>query len=244
VTELWYDETGEGSPVVLLHQGVVDSRIWAPVVPSLSEQHRVVRYDQRGFGRSPLPDGPYSVVDDLVSVLDAAGVDRAALVAASRGGNIALTAALDRPERVSALALLGSGLPGHQWSVDWTPEQIARWEAVEAAEDYEGMAELDMEAWAPMGADDELRAMFVENALGSNSEHSTTDQRVAGRLGEIAAPTLVVTGGRDVPGINDVGEILAREIPGARHAVLEEADHMIPWRAPEELSHLIINFLD
>ena len=106
------------------------------------------------------------------------------------------------------------------------------------------MAELDMEVWAPMGADAELRAMFVENAVGSNSEHTTTDEPVAGRLGHIAAPTLVVTGRRDVPGINDVGEILGREIPGARHAVIDEADHMIPWRTPEELSHLIIDFLD
>jgi 3-oxoadipate enol-lactonase len=243
VTDLWYDEAGTGSPVVLLHEGVVDSRIWAPVVPLLAERHRVVRYDQRGFGRSPLPDGPYSVVDDLVSVLDATAIDRAALVGASRGGNISLATSLDRPERVSALVLLGSGLPGHEWKVEWTPEQIARWEDAEAADDYEAMAELDIEAWAPMGTDDELRAMFVENAVGSNSEHATTDQPAAGRLGGIAAPTLVVTGGRDVQGINEVGEILAREIPGARQAVIEEADHMIPWRAPEELSHLIIDFL-
>jgi 3-oxoadipate enol-lactonase len=244
VSELWYDETGEGAPVVLLHEGVVDSRIWGPVVPLLAEQHRVVRYDQRGFGRSPMPDGPYSVVDDLVSVLDAADIDRAALVGASRGGNIALTAALERPERVAALALLGSGLPGHELEVDWTPDQIARWEAAEEADDYEAMAELDIEAWAPMGADDELRAMFVENAVGSNSEHATTDQPAAGRLSGIAAPTLVVTGGRDVRAINEIGELLAREIPQARLAVIEEADHMIPWRAPEELSHLLIDFLD
>jgi pimeloyl-ACP methyl ester carboxylesterase len=245
MTELWYDESGEGSPVVLLHEGVVDSRIWEPVVPLLAERHRVVRYDQRGFGRSPMPDGPYSVVDDLVSVLDAAEIDRAALVACSRGGGIALTAAVERPERVSALVLVGSGLPGYGVQiVDWSPEQIARWEKADAADDFEAMAELDMEAWAPMGVDAELRAMFVENAVGSNGEHATTDEPVAERVGEIAAPTLVITGGRDVPGINQVGDLLARRIPGARQAVIEEADHMIPWRSPEELSHLILDFID
>jgi 3-oxoadipate enol-lactonase len=243
VSELWYDETGEGSPVVLLHEGVVDSRIWDPVVPLLAGRHRVIRYDQRGFGRSPLPDGPYSLVGDLISVLDAGGVDRAALVGCSRGGGIALTAAAERPERVSALVLAGSALPGHRLEVNWTEEQIARWEAADAAQDFEAMAELDMEAWAPMGADPELRAMFVENAVGSNSEETTTDQPVADRIRSIAAPTLVITGSRDVPAINDVGALLAREIPGARQAVIEEADHMIPWRTPEELSHLIIGFL-
>lgn len=243
MTELWYDETGGGPPVLLLHEGVVDSRIWAPVVPLLAERHRVIRYDQRGFGRSPMPDGPYSVADDLISVLDATDVDQAALVGASRGGGIALTAAVERPERVSALVLAGSNLPGHPLDVDWSPEQIARWEAAEAAEDFEAMAELDIEAWAPMGTDAELRAMFVENAIGSNGEETTTDEPVAERVRDISAPTLVITGSRDVPAINEVGALLAREIPGARHAVIEEADHMIPWRTPEELSHLILAFL-
>jgi 3-oxoadipate enol-lactonase len=243
VTDLWYDETGEGPPLVLLHEGVVDSRIWEPVVPLLAERHRVIRYDQRGFGRSPMPDGPYSVVDDLISVLDAARIDEAALVGASRGGGIAVTAALERPDRVSALVLVGSGLPGYSWELEWTPDQIARWEAAEAAEDYQAMAELDMEAWAPMGADPELRAMFVENAVGSNSEHATTDEPVAERVGGIAAPTLVITGGRDVSAINDVGALLARKIPSAEAAVIQETDHMVPWRTPEELSHLILAFL-
>ncbi|HEV2901734.1 MAG TPA: alpha/beta fold hydrolase [Gaiellaceae bacterium] len=243
MTDLWYDETGEGPPLVLLHEGVVDSRIWEPVVPLLSGRHRVIRYDQRGFGHSPMPDGPYSVVDDLVSVLDAAGADEAALVGASRGGAVALTTAVERPERVSALVLLGSGLPGVSLKVDWTPDQIARWERADADDDWPAMAELDMEAWAPMGADAELRAMFLENAVGSNSEDPATDEPIAERVSGIAAPTLVITAGRDVPGINEIGDRLARDIPGARSAVIQEADHMIPWRTPEELSHLILDFL-
>jgi pimeloyl-ACP methyl ester carboxylesterase len=72
VTDLWYEVSGSGPPVVLLHEGVVDSRIWDRVLPLLSDRYRVIRYDQRGFGRSPLPDGPYAVADDLVSILDAA----------------------------------------------------------------------------------------------------------------------------------------------------------------------------
>ena len=243
MTDLWYDETGEGPPLVLLHEGVVDSRIWEPVVPLLAERHRVIRYDQRGFGRSPRPEGPYSLVEDLLGVLDAAGLESAALAGASRGGNIALATAVERPERVSALILLGSGLSGAQLDVGWTPEQIARWERAEEDDDWPAMAELDMEAWAPMGADDELRAMFVENAVWSNSEDPATDEPVAERVSGITAPTLVITGGRDVRGINDIGDRLAGEIPGARSAVIQEADHMIPWRAPEELSHLVLDFL-
>ncbi|HEY7706070.1 MAG TPA: alpha/beta fold hydrolase [Gaiellaceae bacterium] len=243
MTDLWYDETGEGSPVVLLHQGVVDSRIWAPVVPVLAERHRVIRYDQRGYGRSPMPNGPYSFVEDLIGVLDAAGVEQAALVGASRGGGIALTATVERPERVSRLVLVGAGLPGVPAGVEWTPDQIARWEQAEADDDWSAMAALDMEVWAPMGADPELRAMFAENAVGSNSEDPAVDEPVAERVSSIAAPTLVITAGRDVRGINEIGDRLAREIPDARLVVVQEADHMVPWRAPEELSHLLLDFL-
>jgi 3-oxoadipate enol-lactonase len=64
-----------------------------------------------------------------------------------------------------------------------------------------------------------------------------------GRLGEIGVPTLVVTGGRDVPAINELGELLARDIPGARSAVIEEADHMVQWRAPKELARLVLEFV-
>ena len=209
MTDLWYDETGEGPPLVLLHEGVVDSRIWEPVVPLLAERHRVIRYDQRGFGRSPKPDGPYSLVDDLVAVLDAAGLDKAALAGASRGGNISLATAVERPERVSTLILLGSGLPGVQLDVGWTPEQIARWERAEADDDWPAMAELDMEVWAPMGADPELRAMFVENAVWSNSEDpATRARRRRGRRHN--RPHSGDHGGPDVPGINEIGDRLAR----------------------------------
>jgi 3-oxoadipate enol-lactonase len=242
-TDLSYDVTGAGPPVVLLHEGVVDSRIWAPVVPLLAEHHRVISYDQRGFGRSPAATAPYSVVDDLIAVLDTTEVERAALVGASRGGNIALTAALDRPERVAALVLVGTGLPGHRLHVEWTPEQIARWDEAEATDDYEAMAELDLEVWAPLGADDELKAMFLENAVGSNSDVETTDQPVADRVGRIAVPTLIVTGARDVPAINEIGELLARELQYARHVELEDADHMLPWRTPKELADLVLGFL-
>lgn len=243
VTDLWFDETGSGRPVVLLHEGVVDSRIWDRFLPHVRDHVRAIRYDQRGYGRSPAWDGPYSAVDDLVSVLDAAGVEQAALVGTSRGGGIAIQAALAHPERVSALVPTVSGLPGQRLEIEGTPEQEARWEAAEAAGDAAALAELDLEIWAPMGVDEELRAMFLENAEASNAHDPATDLPAVGRLGEITAPTLVVTAGRDVPAINELGEVLSREIRGARHAVIEEADHMIQWRAPQELAQLVLEFL-
>jgi 3-oxoadipate enol-lactonase len=243
MTDLWYEDAGSGPPVVLLHEGVVDSRIWEPFLPFVQDRLRTVRYDQRGYGRSPMWTGPYSPVDDLFSVLDAVGVERAALLGTSRGGRIATQATLDRPGRVSALVLAVSGIAGHPLEIDVTPEQEARWDAAEASGDLAGLAAIDMEVWAPMGVDDELRAMFVENAEASNAQDPAQEETSAGRLGEIAVPTLVITAARDVRAINELGQLLAREIPGARHAVIEEADHMVQWRAPEEFAHLVLDFL-
>jgi 3-oxoadipate enol-lactonase len=244
VTDLWYEDSGgDGPPVALLHESIVDSRIWDPFLPYVRDRLRTIRFDQRGYGRSPMWDGPYSPVDDLISVLDAAGVDRAALVGTSRGGRIAIDAAIERPERVSALVLAVSGVAGRPLNVEGTPEQEARWEAAEAKGDAAELAELDMEIWAPMGVDDELRAMFVENAEASNADDPAVEEPSVERLGQIGVPTLVVTAGRDVPDLEAIGDLLAREIPGAQRAVIAEADHMIQWRAPEELAQLVLEFL-
>jgi pimeloyl-ACP methyl ester carboxylesterase len=128
-------------------------------------------------------------------------------------------------------------------NIEGAPEQEARWEAAEAAGDAAKLAELDLEIWAPMGVDKELQAMFLENAEASNADDPDVEEPSVGRLGKIWVPTLVITAGHDVPAIAEVGETLAREIPGAERAVIEEADHMIQWRAPEELAALVLEFL-
>ena len=108
------------------------------------------------------------------------------------------------------------------------------------------MADFDLEVWAPLGVDEELRAMTVENVECSGVDDPGTwaDQPAAGRLGEIAAPTLVITGARDVPEINSRGRSLARGIAGARSAVIEDADHVVGGVLPSELARLVLEFLN
>jgi 3-oxoadipate enol-lactonase len=242
---LWYDRTGSGDPVVLLHAGVVDARIWAPVVPLLADRFDVVAYDQRAYGRSAAWDGPYSLAEDLFGVMDEVGFDRAALVGLSRGGRVALEAVLERPERVTRLVLVASPLPGHEPSWEVPAELERRWDEAEAAGDLETLAEIDLEFWAPLGADAELRAMFHENAQASNGADPAVDSQppAAERLAEIDLPVLVVTGDRDVPAMTENGDVLEREIAGARRVVIPEADHMVPWRRPAELTDALAAFL-
>src|SRR5207342_2179029 len=111
--------------------------------------------------------------------------------------------------------------------------------------DFAALADLDLEIWAPLGVDPELRSMTVDNAEWSSSDDpgTWTDPPAADRLAEIRVPMLVITGGRDVPQMADIGDLLAAGIAGARRAVIEDADHVVGWRTPDELSRLVLDFL-
>src|SRR4051794_2407489 len=98
---VWADDSGgDRPPVMLVPPGVGASRIWDPILPVLTATYRVLRYDARGYGRSPAPTEPYSLFEDLVTVLDHVGLDRLPIVGCSQGGDCALGLAVTRPERV------------------------------------------------------------------------------------------------------------------------------------------------
>ena len=180
-----------------------------------------------------------------MGLLDELAITQAALVGASRGGRIALDTVLTRPERVTKLALLGSALPGHPLEIEGTPEQEARWEAAEERGDLDELAALNLEVWAPLGADEALQRMFLENAEASNGDDPAlaVEPPAATRLDEIQVPTLIVTGAHDVPAINEVGDLLEKRIEGAQRVRIANADHMIPWRSPDQLATALIAFL-
>ena len=120
-------DEGDGPPIVLLHAGVADLRSWDALAPLLvAAGYRVVRYDARGFGRSPTEDVEFSHRADLLAVMDALGIGRAVLVGNSRGGMLAFDTAIESPERVVAVVGVAAGLGGFDGGS--TPEE----EAVEA----------------------------------------------------------------------------------------------------------------
>ncbi len=103
--QLYYEVQGEGAPLVLLHAGGVDSKMWDAQFNYLSQQFRVVRYDQRGFGRSPKAEQSFYPVDDLYQLMQHLGIKRASLIGSSMGSGVALNFALEHPEMVEKLVL-------------------------------------------------------------------------------------------------------------------------------------------
>ena len=242
---LWYDAVGEGDPVVLLHSGVADSGIWEPVVPFLAERFRTVRTDFRFFGRSVGPLAPFSPLEDTLALLDELGLERVALVGHSFGGRVAIDLALERPERVWALAAVTPALSGHD-SAAGLEELEAEYDAAIGAGDLERALAIDLSIWAPLGADARIRALWAETPdakrLPPGIDLLPPPQPAAPRLGLLVAPTLVVTATHDPPGFREVGPLVAAAAQRARHVELE-SDHYLPLREPEELGRLLLDFL-
>lgn len=242
---LWYDEAGSGEAVLLLHGGLGDSGLWGPAVPFLSDRFQTIRTDLRFFGRSTGPAAPWSWHDDVVGVLDELGIERAALVGLSLGGRIAIDVALDAPERLWALALVAPGLSGHDGS-PYSPEQEARYEAAEAAGDLDAAMEVDFEVWAPLGADEQIRALWRETPDASPLPQGVEPLPARGgiakpRLSELALPTLIATVAHDPADFREIGPLIAREAPNARHVELD-SDHYVTLREPELLSRVLLEF--
>jgi pimeloyl-ACP methyl ester carboxylesterase len=110
-----YDEAGTGSAVIFSHAGITDRRMWRHQFRDLARDHRVVRYDWRGYGESATAVGDFAHHRDLLSLMDALEIEQACLVGCSMGGSHALEAALAAPGRVRALVRISSGLSGHVW---------------------------------------------------------------------------------------------------------------------------------
>ncbi|MCX4745788.1 alpha/beta hydrolase [Kitasatospora sp. NBC_01287] len=238
---IWADDTGGiGPPLVLLHPGVGDSRIWDPVLPRLAEQHRVIRYDVRGYGRSPQPTTPYSPLDDLVSLLDHLGLGPVPLVGCSMGGETALALALADPGRVSALVLLCPGFSDYPWPAE--PDLDAEYELLVGAGDVDGLTAYGLRLWAATGADPAAEAQLRSAALAWPGEdaYQRPFPPVFGRLGEIGHRTLLMVGDLDRPALIASNHQAAARIPGCRLVLLPGVDHLPPLRAPEPVAEAIL----
>jgi pimeloyl-ACP methyl ester carboxylesterase len=253
------EATGDGPPVVLVHAGICDSGMYDPQWRTLADRHRLVRHDMRGFGRSPVPPGAYSHARDLVAVMDAAGVAEAVIVGTSLGGRVALEVAVAHPERVSALVLVGSGLPGHEWSDEVKRYWEAEDEAIERG-DFAAAAEVNVCFWidgpgrTPEDVDPEVRRrahamqlraleLQVPSYLEVGDLEELLVPDLGDRLGEVTQPALVVIGEADRPDIHAIARRLVATLPEAAEASIPDAAHLPSMERPDLFDRLLLDFL-
>lgn len=252
---LAYEIAGAGPPLLLLHAGLMDRRMWDPHWPVLSERFTAIRYDARGFGQSVDPDRPYSLHGDALEVLESAGVERAAVVGVSMGGATALDLALAAPSRVSSLVVVSSGPSGWEHS----PEHLRQLEAADEAFERGDLAaanELEMRIWvdgpvrSPDRVDRELRAqiaasnrVLLERAAQIEHEPFELEPPASERLHELRLPILVVTGELDQPSVLD-GAFAIIAATGARHVEIADAGHQPNLERPREFLEALLIFLE
>ena len=257
MSDLYVEQAGAGSPVVLLHEGIGDSRMWEPQWGPYSERFRVVRYDMRGFGQSPPAVGTYSLSGDLVELLDGLQLGPVALIGMSLGGSVAMETTIARPDLVSKLVLVAPGLRGFEMDdatkAGWADEEAA----LERGDDDEAV-EVNLRMWvdgpsrSPEDVDPELRrsvgemqrrAIDIWREAGEEGEHRPLVEDWGERLAEISVPTLVLVGELDRPEMLEIAEKLEAGIPDARRETIAGAAHVTNMEQPEAFDRLVLEFL-
>jgi pimeloyl-ACP methyl ester carboxylesterase len=253
---LYYEETGSGPPLLLIAGLSGNTLGWAMLLPSLEERFRVIAFDNRGAGRSSTPSGLYTtreMADDAVALLDHLGVERAHVIGLSMGGMIAQELALAHPERVDHLVLYATYARPRRaihtplfrnWAEAYdrgtTPDQVAMmllpWFLTPAFMTQPDQVEAAIAEWVadPYPAP----ALGVAAQAAACQSHDTH-----GRLGQIAASTLVLVGAEDILTPISCAQELAEGIPGARLHVLERGGHIPDAEYPEAVANVMLEFL-
>jgi len=251
---IYYEVEGEGEPVVLIHAGIANLRMWDEQVPVLAEAYRVIRYDTRGFGRTETEDVSFSNRADIAALLDHLGEESAHLVGISRAGQIALDFALESPERVRSLVVANGGVSGYESPDDDYSlfEQAEKWEE---ARDWDPLADWETDFWvnglgqpkdrvAP-DIRDRVHEWILTNyqAEKVGGRPQVLDPPAAGRLAELRAPLLVMIGTVDELGTQAACRYLADQVPNARLEIFEGAAHMVNMEQPERFNRVLCEFL-
>jgi pimeloyl-ACP methyl ester carboxylesterase len=254
---IYYEVEGEGHPLLLIHGGLGDLRMWDQQVPAFAERYRVIRYDTRGFGRTETDDVEFSNRADATAVLDHVGASSAYVVGQSRGGVIGLDLAIERPERVDALVSVAGGVSGYepQLPEGVQPPPWAEMERLWEAKDWAALAELETRVWVDGWGQSSARidAQLRERVHGwilANYQSEKTEGKpqpltppAAERLDEVRVPLLVLIGTADEPGGVVAERHLAASVTGARVVEFDGVAHMIQLEQPERFNRVVLDFL-
>lgn len=244
-TGIAYDVRGSGPVIVLLTGSNLDRRMWDREAAWLSKTHTVVRYDLRAHGQSDTVTAPFSMLGDLIGLMDTLKIEKATLIGLSAGSTIALDAALEHPDRVDRIVLAGPAPSGYIPKVQ--PPFVTPLMAALKAADYAKIPDILLATpvfAAPPEAQPLVRRMVTENdkMWTVKRELMQAPKPALDRLESVKVPTLVLIGDQDV-WQSEPAEILAKRIPGARIVRIAGGGHLLNLTSPKEFDAAIAGFL-
>lgn len=254
--ELYYEIQGSGHPLLLLHAGIADSRMWDDQMAAFSQHFRTIRFDMRGFGQSQMPAGPFCNHEDVAGMLDFLEIERTHVLGISFGGLNALDFALAFPHRVSALVLGAPSISGQ------LPTQTIRnfWDEEERLldeDDFETATELNLRMWVdgphrtPDQVDQAVRKMVTvmqlqafEMPIPDDIDQVSLDPPAIDRLSEITAPTLIIVGSLDLPEKLELVDRLVCQLKNGVKVIMPDVAHMMNMEKPAAFNSHVIQFLN
>lgn len=261
-TKLYYEISGKGEPLVLIHGSFGDRRFWDPQFMELSKKYKVLRYDIRGYGKSALPNSNelYRDVDDLKALMDYLGINKAHICGLSLGSFILIDLALTYPDKCLSLIPIGPRVAGDGTDEYKTPNadsvraiiatttEIVKSKGAKEATDYLWTGNHAMgkcvvspktrEALLKMG----YEYSWWRYLYPSKREYAFP--MAIKQLNEIKIATLVVSAEYDLALCKEIAAILAKGIQGAKMISIKNAGHMMNMDNPKEFNKAISEFVD
>jgi pimeloyl-ACP methyl ester carboxylesterase len=252
-TRLYYEITGQGHPIVLIHGMNLNHTMWNPQVQELSKHNTVIRYDLRGYGKSanPKEDEPYSNHTDLKALLDYLNIRRTHLLGLSMGGGVAINFTLEHPEYVSSLIPVDSSLAGYNYSSEFltwifSMFQIAKTSGLRDALDTFVDGELFKATSRNLEAMEMLRSIVHSHkgwSLFNQATQVDPEPAPATQLHKIKCPTLIVVGEYDIPDFQGIANKITNDVPNAKKCVIEGVGHISNLEDPLKFNKEILSFL-
>jgi len=251
--DIWVEQVGRG-PDVLLVGGLGDTvESWQFQLDGLADRYRLTAFDNRGAGRTALPPGPVTmaqIADDAAGVLAALDVPAAHVAGFSGGSLVAQELVLRHPEVVRSLVLQSTWVTADRYLRGWL--EFAGWLAEVAPSERAFLEAFFLDVYTPRAHNDGTVDQLVEEVLAFPHKQTTesfqrfVDALIAhdttGRLSDVAAPTLVLAGGRDPISRPELCRAVADGIPGSRFHVMEQESHQPFQEVPDEWNALVDSF--
>lgn len=260
-TRLYYEMLGEGHPLLLLHGGYMDTKMWDDQFAVFAKDYQVIRYDIRGHGKSEMSQVRYADYQDLYALLIHLEIEKTYLLGLSLGGMIAVDFTLDHPDMVDALILVGAPVSGFPIEPIYPTEELLQQEIQRRAPFSKAMKERNVAAM--------VGALMEDTTLVPSPQYASARERVREhlssysfayfldpapkqeldppayeRLADIHVPTLLIVGADDHFHLHRIAETLEEKIAGAKRILIPETHHMPNMEKPEEFNRIVLDFLE